>query len=512
MITETHVDITFELQGRNMGYVLAIDQGTTSTRAIVYDDKGNCLGGAACEFQQHFPRPGWVEHDAEEIWRTVTQVVPQALQAARLDGSRLAAIGLTNQRETVVLWERATGRPLARAIVWQDRRTTDFCRQRHQDEPWLFERTGLILDPYFSATKIRWLLDQDSDWRAQAEAGKLAVGTIDSWLLWRLTAGKVHATDTSNASRTLLLNVHTAAWDDDLCRFFGVPRALLADVRPSAADFGVTAGVDFLPAGIPIAGIAGDQQAALFGQGGFSAGDAKCTYGTGAFFLQHTGERPIQSKHRLLTSLAAMIDERRQYVLEGSVFVAGAAVQWLRDGLRFFTTSPEVEEWAARSDPEQPTLFVPAFVGLGAPYWVPEARGVLFGLTRSTTGQELARAALEGVACTIADLLEAAAKDTGQPLHALRVDGGMARNAWFLQAQADALGMPVLQATISEATALGAAYLAGLRTGVWPDLDALRRLAQPGRRFEPRLREEERRRLLERWHRAVQAVIQFYAT
>jgi len=494
-----------------VAFVLAIDQGTTSTRAVVFDSTGRCVGSAAREFTQHFPRPGWVEHDAEEIWDTVTRVVPEALQAADVSGNQLAGIGVTNQRETVVLWERASGRPLARAIVWQDRRTTEFCRRRRQDEPWISGRTGLVLDPYFSATKLRWLLDQDASWQARAEAGKLAAGTIDSWLLWRLTGGRAHLTDVTNASRTLLLNVQSGTWDEDLCRYFGLPRSLLAEVRPSVADFGATVGLPFLPDGIPIAGVAGDQQAALFGQGGFTSGDAKCTYGTGAFFLQHTGTQLIHSRHRLLSSLAAMVDERRQYVIEGSVFVAGAAVQWLRDGLKLFAASADVETLAAASDAGEPILFLPAFVGLGAPYWVPEARAVLFGLTRNTTGQDLARAALEGVAYQVADLLDAAAKDTQQPLHSLRVDGGMARNAWFLQAQADILGMPVLQSPQSEATAQGAAFLAGLGVGVWRDLEALHRLIPEARRFEPNLAADERGRRRERWRRAVQAVIAFYS-
>jgi glycerol kinase len=496
----------------HVAHILSIDQGTTSTRAVVYDERGHCRGSAAREFTQHFPRPGWVEHDAEEIWQTVADVVPKALAAAAIAASDIAAIGLTNQRETVVLWDRSTGKPLARAIVWQDRRTTDFCRQHHGDEPWLTQKTGLVLDPYFSGTKIRWLLEQDAGWRKRAEAGQLACGTIDSWLIWKLTGGKVHATDGSNASRTLLLNVHKAAWDDELCKFFSVPRALLPEVRPSAAHFGKTAGVGFLPDGIPLTGVAGDQQAALFGQGGFAAGDAKCTYGTGAFFLEHTGKNLILSKHRLLSSLAAMTDAGPHYVLEGSVFVAGAAVQWLRDGLKLFDKAPAIEALAAQSDPEQPVIFVPGFVGLGAPYWFPEARGVVFGLTRGATGADLARAALEGVAYQVADLLDAAAGDTGKPLATLRVDGGMANNAWFLQCQADALGIPVLQTPHSEATALGAAFLAGLTAGVWPDLAALKKLITEGRRFEPKLPGDERRRRLERWHRAVRAVIGFYSS
>jgi glycerol kinase len=437
-------------------------------------------------------------------------VVPAALAQARIDGTQLTAVGVTNQRETVVVWERSTGRPVARAIVWQDRRTADFCRAHQADEPWLRERTGLVLDPYFSATKLRWLLEQDSGTRQRAEAGDLAAGTIDAFLIARLTNGRVHATDRSNAARTLLLNLRTVAWDEELCKYFGVPLALLPEVRASAGSFGQTAGLGWLPDGVPIGGVAGDQQAALFGQCAFAPGEAKCTYGTGAFFLQHLGEQPTLSRHGLLTTLAASGEGPPQYALEGSVFVAGAAVQWLRDGLRLLDTAARVEELAARSDPEQPVLFVPGFVGLGAPHWVPEARGVLFGLTRGTTAADLGRATLEGVAYQVADLIEAAAGDAGQRLHELRVDGGMARNAWFLQCQANVLGLPVLPSAQSEATALGAAYLAGLSAGVWSGTDDLRRLSAHTKRFEPMLAEEERQHRLRRWQRAVEAVIAFY--
>ncbi len=502
-------------------HLLAVDQGTTSTRAVVYDEAGRPLGAAARELTQHYPRPGWVEHDAEEIWASVREVVPQALAQAGVEAKRLTAIGLTNQRETVALWERAGGRPLAPAIVWQDRRTADFCRERQGDEPWIMERTGLVLDPYFSATKLRWLLTQDAGLRSRAAGGQLACGTIDSYLIYRLTGGRVHATDATNASRTLLLNIRTGAWDEELCRYFDVPTGLLPEVRPSAGDFGVTHGLDFLPDGLPILGVAGDQQAALFGQCCFAAGEAKCTYGTGAFFLQHTGAELRPSRHRLLTTLAAS-DGPRQYALEGSVFVAGAAVQWLRDGLRLFDQAPAVEELARRSDPEQPVVFVPGLVGLGAPHWVPEARGVLFGLTRGTTAADLGRAVLEGVAYQVADLIAAAAEDAGplppSPLGGegsgvrggLRVDGGMARNAWFLQCQADVLGLPVVRTSHSEATALGAAFLAGWKAGVWPDLAALRRLAGDDRTFTPTLPAQERERRLDLWRRAVRAVIAFY--
>jgi glycerol kinase len=493
-------------------YLLAVDQGTTGTRAVVYDAAGQPLGSAARELTQHYPQPGWVEHEPEEIWQSVAEVVPRALAAARCAADRLAAVGLTNQRETVVLWERASGRAVARALVWQDRRTADFCRQHKADEPWLYERTGLVLDPYFSATKLRWLLERDSQLRSRAEAGQLACGTVDSFLIWRLTGGRAHLTDVTNASRTLLLDLHTTAWADDLCRYFGIPRALLPELRPSAADFGVTAGLGFLPDGLPIAGVAGDQQAALFGQCGFTAGEAKCTYGTGAFLLQHTGDRPTPSRHGLLSTVAATPGSRPQYALEGSVFIAGAAVQWLRDGLKLIGSAEEVEALAARSQAQEPVLFVPGLVGLGAPHWVPEARGVLFGLTRATTAADLARAALDGVAFQVADLIEASEKDAGARLHSLRVDGGMARNALFLQRQADVLGLPVLQSPSSESTALGAAFLAGLRVGVWPDLDALRRLVRDARRFEPGLPEGERRRRLTQWHKAVQAVIAFYTS
>jgi glycerol kinase len=492
------------------GYILAIDQGTTSTRAAVFNERGQCVGAAAREFRQSYPRPGLVEHDPREIWRTVAEVVPEALALARITPKELAAIGLTNQRETVLLWDRASGEPVTPAIVWQDRRTASFCRERLQDEPWLFERTGLVLDPYFSATKLRWLLQEDATLRAQAEAGKLAAGTIDSWLLWNLTGGQVHATDYSNASRTLLLNLQTASWDAELCRYFQVPEAVLPMLQPSVSPFGTTAALSFLPAGIPITGIAGDQQAALFGQGGVRAGEAKCTYGTGAFFLLHTGTKPLHSGHRLLSSLAAMTDRTPQYVLEGSVFIAGAAVQWLRDGLHLIPEASAIEALAAQSNPDEPVLLVPGLVGLGAPHWVPEARGVLFGLTRSTSAAELARAVLEGVAFQVVDLITAADEDSAHPLSELRVDGGMSRNAWFLQCQANALGRPVLPALEKEATALGAAFLAGLQVGIWPDLDAIRKLTQTSQRFEPQWDETLRTRKLAQWHRAVNSVIDFY--
>jgi glycerol kinase len=491
-------------------YLLAIDQGTTSTRAIVYDPQGRDRGIASLELTQHYPRPGWVEHDPEEIWAGVQAVVPRALDDASARPQDLVAIGLTNQRETTLLWERPAGPSVGRALVWQDRRTAAFCRERQADAAWLHERTGLILDPYFSATKLHWILEQDSSLRARAGRGELAAGTVDAFLIARLTGGQVVATDVTNASRTLLLDLQRAQWDDELCNYFGIPPGLLPEVRPSSGDFGTTQGLDFLPDGLPIRGVAGDQQAALFGQCCFGPGEAKCTYGTGAFFLQHLGSTPTLSRHRLVTSLAATTSPEREYVLEGSIFVAGAAVQWLRDGLKLIGSAPEVEPLAAASDPEQPVLFVPAFVGLGAPHWVPEARGVLFGLTRGTTAADLSRAVLEGVAYQVADLVDAAAGDAGAPLKELRVDGGMAQNAWFLQRQADILGLPILAAPHSEATARGAAYLAGLAAGVWPDRQSLRNLASETVSFDPQFPREERERRRRQWKRAVKAVIAFY--
>jgi glycerol kinase len=491
-------------------HILAIDQGTTGTRAVIFGPDGNACSSASRELTQHYPQPGWVEHDAEEIWQSTAAVTTEALAAGRMSARDLAGIGITNQRETTALWDRADGRPVRRAIVWQDRRTADFCRLHKDYEDWLTERTGLVLDPYFSGTKIQWMLEQDPAVRASAEAGRIAFGTIDSFLIWRLTGGKVHATDVTNASRTLLLNLESTQWDHELCLYFGIPPAMLPQVKPSAADFGVTAGLDFLPDGIPIAGVAGDQQAALFGQCAFSPGEAKCTYGTGAFFLMHLGETAKLSKHRLLCTIAATVDARPQYALEGSVFVAGAAVQWLRDGMKFFQTAADVEQLARTATGPEDVLLIPGFVGLGAPHWAPDVRGAILGLTRGTTAADLARAALEGVAYQVAELVEAAGNDAGRPLDTLRVDGGMARNAWFLQCQADTLGISVIQSGQSESTALGAAYLAGLRLGVWPNLESLRKLARASRTFEPKLPPPDRQRRLNRWKRAVRAIVEFH--
>lgn len=492
--------------------LLAIDQGTTSSRAIVYDaNTFAILGTAQQEIEQHYPRDGWVEHEPEDIWYSVARTVREALAKSGREPRQVGGIGITNQRETLVAWDRTTGRPIHRAIVWQDRRTTDFCREHASDQPWLTARTGLVLDPYFSGTKARWLFDQMPLMKVMAERGEVKLGTVDSFLMWRLTGGKSHVTDASNASRTLLFNIHAMQWDDELLRYFNVPRAALPEVKPSVAEFGVTKGLDFLPDGIPIRGVAGDQQAALFGQGCFSPGEGKCTYGTGAFYLLHTGDNAVSSKHKLLTTVAAMTDKKPKYALEGAVFIAGAAVQWLRDGLHLCKESAEVEQLARASNPTEPVLFVPGFVGLGAPHWVPEARGVIFGLTRATTGADLGRAALEGVAFQVADLIDAADKDmANENRAALKVDGGMARNDWFLQFQADSLGRPVARATQSESTALGAAFLAAVGAGM-ADESKLASLASGSTQFTPKLDAAVREKKLVLWRKAVKSVIAFYA-
>ncbi len=492
--------------------VLAIDQGTTSSRAVVFDaNTFAVLGSAQQEIEQHYPRDGWVEHEPEDIWYSVARTVREALANSGRAPKDVAAVGITNQRETVVVWDRATGRAAGRAIVWQDRRTTDFCRERAADQPMLTAKTGLVLDPYFSGTKLRWMLENTSGLKERAAGGALACGTIDSFLIGRLTGGASHVTDATNASRTLLFNIHTMQWDDELLNYFGVPRSLLPEVKPSVAEFGVTKGLDFLPDGIPVRGVAGDQQSALFGQCCFAPGEGKCTYGTGAFYLLHTGTAAVASKHKLLTTVAAMTDSTPKYALEGAVFIAGAAVQWLRDGLHLFKSSAEVEQLAKESNPAEPVLFVPGFVGLGAPHWVPEARGVIFGLTRATTAADLGRAALEGVAFQVADLIDAAEKDSASGTHAaLKVDGGMARNDWFLQFQADALGRPVARAAQSESTALGAAFLAAVGAGL-ADEAKLLSLMSAATRFESKLPATARAAKLTAWRKAVRAVIGFYA-
>jgi glycerol kinase len=481
---------------------LAIDQGTTSTRAILFDAEARVVSVAQREFAQHYPQRGWVEHDPEDIWRDTLAVLREALSP--IDLNRVAAIGITNQRETVVAWDRSTGAPIHRAIVWQDRRTADQCALLKAEnlEPLVQERTGLLLDPYFSATKIAWLLDHVPGARSRAERGELACGTIDCFLLWRLTGGAVHATDATNASRTSLFDIHAQQWDEELCRLFRVPGSLLPKVHDNSGLFGTTA-PGLLEAELPIAGMGGDQQAALIGQACFAPGMAKSTYGTGCFMLMNTGEGALISRHRLLTTPAYRLDGRTTYALEGSIFVAGAAVKWLRDGLGVIAHASETDSLATRVPDSHGVYMVPAFVGLGAPYWDPEARGAIFGLTLGATGAHLARAALEAVAYQTLDLAEAMAND-GAPLGGvMRVDGGMAANDWLCQFLADMLQVPIERPENLETTALGAAFLAGLATGVWDSLDAVARTWKARDRFDARIDVGQRQHLIDGWREAV---------
>jgi glycerol kinase len=487
-------------------YVLSIDQGTTGSTVVILDEQIRVLAKVNEEFPQIYPRPGWVEHDPEAIWTSVVAALKRALAQAKIDPAQIAGIGITNQRETTVIWERDSGRPLHNAIVWQDRRTADLCDQLKRDgaEPLFRERTGLVLDPYFSGTKVRWLLDHVDGARPRAEAGRLAFGTIDTYLIWRLTGGAVHVTDVSNASRTLLFNLRTLEWDDELLARLGVPRALLPRPRPSSERYGVTRGVPGLPDGIPVAGCAGDQQSALFGQACFAAGDAKCTYGTGAFLLLNTGDQPVASKHNLLTTVAWRIGEETTYALEGSSFIAGAAVQWLRDGLKLIRSAGEIEDLARQVPDSGGVVFVPALVGLGAPHWRPDARGAIVGITRGTTSAHLARATLEGIALQIHDLVGAMCADRGEGLSSFRVDGGAAANDLLMQLQSDLLDLPILRPQVLETTAVGAAFLAGLAVGVWQSPDAIASAWKLDRRFTPSMSSEQRAAYLTRWAKAVQ--------
>ena len=491
-----------------MDHILSLDQGTTSSRAIVFDRAGRVKAVAQQDFAQHFPQPGWVEHDAREIWRTQRAVMTEALARAGVAASRLAAIGIANQRETTVLWDRASGEPLAPAIVWQDRRTAAQCEQLRARglAPVLQRRTGLVPDAYFSATKLQWLLDHVPGARRRAARGELAFGTIDSWLVWNLTGGRVHATDASNASRTLLFNLHRLDWDDRLLAVFNIPRAVLPAVVPSSGVLGTTE-PSLLGAPVPIAGLAGDQQAATFGQACFAPGLAKNTYGTGCFMLMNTGTAAVRSRNRLLTTVAWQgppeAVRRTAYALEGSVFMAGATVQWLRDGLGVIGRATEVEALAASVPDTGDVYLVPAFAGLGAPDWDGRARGALVGLTRGTTRAHIARAALEAIALQTADVFDAMVRDAGVPLRELRVDGGASRNNLLMQLQADLLGVPVVRPALTETTALGAAWLAGLATGLWSGADELAALWSLERRFEPTLPEPVRRARQARWREAV---------
>jgi glycerol kinase len=494
-------------------YVLALDQGTTSSRALVVGRDGDIVGIGQQAFEQHFPQPGWVEHDPEEIWSSLESAIGVALAAAGVAPGELTAIGITNQRETVVVWDRATGEAVAPAIVWQDRRTASLCDElRAQGHEAAFRKaTGLRLDPYFSGTKLSWLLNSNPELRRRAEAGELAAGTIDSWLIWKLTSGTRHATDYTNASRTLLFNIHRGRWDESLCGILGVPRALLPVAQPSQSAFGVTSR-DVFGAAVPISGVAGDQQSALFGQGGFVEGPAKNTYGTGCFLLANAGPKARESQNGLLTSIGANAGTGGpEYVSEGSVFVAGALVQWLRDEMGFIASSGEIEALAASVPDTGGVVIVPAFTGLGAPYWDPYARGAILGITRGTGKAHIARAVLEAIAFSSAELVETMSADLPQPISLLRVDGGGARDDLLMQIQADFAGIPVERPANIETTAMGAAYLAGLTAGVWGSTDEVAGLRKVERLFEPSMPESERLERLHHWRRAVERSLNWAA-
>ena len=485
-------------------FVLSIDQGTTGTHVSVVDSAVKVVGKSYQEFKQHFPQPGWVEHDLGEIWRTVEACVAKALKAARIKGSDIAAIGITNQRETSGLWTKE-GKPIHRAIVWQDRRTSEFCAdlKARGEEPKVKAATGLVLDPYFSGTKLRWLLENVEGARARAEAGELLFGTVDTWLVYKLTGGAAHVTDVSNASRTLLMGLSSLQWEDSLLSLFSVPRQVLPRIAASAEVYGVTRGMKSLPDGIPVSGMAGDQQAALFGQACFEPGEAKCTYGTGAFLLMNVGTTPVASKSGLLTTVAWKIGGQTSYALEGSAFIAGAAVQWLRDGLGLIKKASDIEALAKTVKDTGRVVFVPALAGLGAPHWKPEARGLFAGIDRSTTKGHLARAVLEGMALQIYELADAMRIDSGKDIPAFKVDGGAVANNLLMQYQADVLGTPVVRPKNIETTSLGAAFLGGLGAGVWSSPEEIRKVWKADRVFTPRMSSEDRAKALGKWRDAV---------
>ncbi len=492
-----------------MTYILAIDQGTTSSRAILFDAQMQRVGTAQHEFTQHFPQEGWVEHDAEEIWGSVLTVCREVMQTTGVSAAQIAGIGITNQRETTVIWDRATGAPIHNAIVWQDRRTAEICERLRKAgcEDDVTAQTGLLLDPYFSGTKVKWLLDTIPGARDRAAAGELLFGTIDTFLIWRLTEGRVHATDATNAARTLLFDIHKGEWSTEICDLLDIPQALLPDVRDCAADFGSTS---LFNGNIPILGVAGDQQAATIGQACFQPGMMKSTYGTGCFALLNTGTQPVESKNRLLTTIAYQLDGQKTYALEGSIFIAGAAVQWLRDALQIIETAPQSGELAAKADPNQHVVLVPAFTGLGAPYWKPDCRGAIFGLTRNSGRAEITRATLESIAFQTRDLWHAMQGDWGAETDViLRVDGGMSASDWAMQGLSDILGAPVDRPVMQETTALGAAWLAGMKAGVYPDQAGFAETWDLDRRFEPAKPVADRDAAYARWQRAVQAAMAF---
>jgi len=487
-----------------MSYVLAIDQGTTSSRAIVFRPDISIAAVAQAEFPQHFPASGWVEHEPEDIWTSTIATCREALKKAGVGAKDIAAIGITNQRETTVVWDRATGKAVHRAIVWQDRRTADICARLKAEghEPVITEKTGLIIDPYFSGTKVAWILDQVPGARERADRGELMFGTVDCYLLWRLTGGKVHATDATNASRTLLFDIHSGQWDDDLLKILRVPRSMLPEVKDSSGKFGDSV-PELFGGAIAISGIAGDQQAATIGQACFAPGMIKSTYGTGCFALLNTGTTPVNSKNKLLTTIAYQLNGQRTYALEGSIFVAGSAVQWLRDGLGIIKSLSEVESLASQVTDPQGVYLVPAFAGLGAPHWDQYARGLVAGVTRGTTAAHIARAALEGIAFQVADVLRAMEADAKIKLKELRVDGGASANNLLMQFQSDLLGVPVVRPKITETTALGAAYLAGLAVGYWKDQKQIAAQWQVDRRFTPAMQAAQRKQLETGWRKAL---------
>ena len=483
-------------------YILSLDQGTTSSRAILFDEHQNMVAVSQKEFTQIYPKEGWVEHDPMEIWSSQYAVMMEVIAQSGIDPHDLAAVGITNQRETTVLWDKATGRPIHNAIVWQCRRTADLVDKLVADglEGHIRKTTGLIPDAYFSATKIKWLLDHVEGAREKAERGEVLFGTVDSWLVWKLTGGKAHVTDVTNASRTMLFDIHKLCWDDTLLTALDIPKAMLPQVRSSSEVYGYT---EIQGARVPIAGMAGDQQAALFGQTCFEAGDAKNTYGTGCFLLMNTGDKPVESQNGLVTTIAVGLGDKVQYALEGSVFVGGAVIQWLRDELRFFDESRDAEYYAQKVSDNGGVYLVPAFTGLGAPWWDMYARGAIVGITRGTKREHIIRAAQESIAYQVTDLVRAMEADTGKSLTALKADGGASRDGFLMQFQADVMGREVHRPVIRETTALGAAYLAGLATGVWKDREEIRSLWARDRVFAPQMERSERERLLEEWHKAV---------
>ncbi|WP_349409835.1 glycerol kinase GlpK [Pseudalkalibacillus sp. SCS-8] len=492
-------------------YILSLDQGTTSSRAILFNKEGEIVETAQKEFTQHFPKSGWVEHNASEIWGSVLSVIAQVLSHSDTSPEQIAGIGITNQRETTVVWDKKTEKPIYNAIVWQSRQTAEICEelksQGYNDK--FREKTGLLIDAYFSGTKVKWILDNVEGAREKAEAGDLLFGTIDTWLIWKLTGGKAHVTDYSNASRTLMYNIHELKWDEELLDILGVPKSMLPEVKPSSEVYGHTVEHHFFGHSIPIAGAAGDQQAALFGQACYEKGMAKNTYGTGCFMLMNTGEQAVKSDHGLLTTIAWGVDGKVEYALEGSIFVAGSAIQWLRDGLRMFADAADSEKYAERVESTEGVYVVPAFVGLGTPYWDSDVRGAVFGLTRGTSKEHFVRATLESLAYQTKDVLTAMEADSGISLKTLRVDGGAVKNNFLSQFQSDVLGVPVERPVINETTALGAAYLAGLAVGYWNDREEIANQWKIDRTFENEMSEKEREELYEGWKKAVHATMAF---